>query len=155
MATAGPVVFNYPLWAARYPEFSDTVGEDLAQIFFSEAELYLDNTASSKVADNAPAGRRALLLNMLVAHVAALSVGTNGSPVSPFIGRITQATQGTVSVTADMGPISGSQAWFMQTKYGANYWQATASLRQGGRYKSPRGPYLGVSRIGYGYWGRF
>lgn len=147
----GPVVFNYDLWAQRYPEFSQTVGAALAGMYFTEASMYLDNTACSPIIDNTPGGQRALLLNMLTAHIAALNTGTNGSAASALVGRISDATQGSVSVTADMGvsgPAGGSAPWYQQTKYGAAYWQATAGYRMGGRYFRGPQPYFGVQRPG-------
>ncbi|RVT95246.1 DUF4054 domain-containing protein [Rhodovarius crocodyli] len=121
----GVVTFDYAAWVARYPEFS-TVTQPQADGFFAEACLYLDNTASSIVCD---LGQRATLLNMLTAHLAALYAGVGGQPASPLVGRVTNATQGSVSVGVDAGPVTASQAWFVQTKYGAAYWQATARYR--------------------------
>ncbi|MDE3023802.1 MAG: DUF4054 domain-containing protein, partial [Pseudomonadota bacterium] len=53
----------------------------------------------------------------------------NGQAASPLVGRINSATEGSVSVTADMGAVTNTQAWYMQTKYGAAYWQASAPYR--------------------------
>ncbi|WP_277963895.1 DUF4054 domain-containing protein [Pseudomonas sp. RIT-To-2] len=121
----GVVVFDVASFRVRYPEFA-TVSDELLQAYFDEATVYLNNTECSPVTDVA---KRALLLNMLVAHVAALNAGTNGEAASPLVGRINSATEGSVSVTTDMGAVAGSAAWFMQTKYGASYWQATVNLR--------------------------
>lgn len=117
----GVVVFNLQGFRARYRELAETA-DDLLQAYFDEATIYLSNTECSLVRDLT---KRALLLNMLVAHIA--SMNSEGS--SPLVGRINSATEGSVSVTTDMGAVSGSAAWFMQTKYGAAYWQATVSLR--------------------------
>ncbi|NWC11932.1 DUF4054 domain-containing protein [Pseudomonas agarici] len=121
----GIVVFNVAGFRARYPEFS-SVSDELLQAYFDEATIYLNNTECSPARDLA---KRALLLNMLVAHIAAMNSGVNGAESSPLVGRINSATEGSVSVTTDMGAVSGSAAWFMQTKYGAAYWQATVNLR--------------------------
>jgi hypothetical protein len=120
--TDGVVVFDYTSWSARYPDLAATVSAELAQVYFDQdAILYLDNTANSQVTD---LKQRAALLNMLVAHIATL----NGPGSSPLVGRISSATEGSVTVQAEMAP-PGSSAWFMQTKPGAAYWQATAPLR--------------------------
>lgn len=145
----GPVVFDYGTWSLRYPEFTQTVNAGLAQLYFDEACMFLENSACSRVIDNRPGGERAMLLNMLVAHIAALNAGTNGSAASALVGRISGATQGTVSVRTDMGSpgsSAGSAAWYQQTKYGAAFWQTTAGFRLGGRYKPGPQPYFGVNR---------
>jgi hypothetical protein len=94
-----------------------------------------------------------MLLNMLTAHIAMMNSGITASSVpnggsSQLVGRISDATQGSVSVSADMGtagPAGGSAPWYQQTKYGAAYWQATAGYRLGGRYKRGPQPYFGVA----------
>lgn len=142
-----PVVFNFATWQVRYPEFSTTVADpNLAQEFFNEAELYLNNTVSTPVKNTT---KRALMLNMIVAHIAALNVGTNGSPASPLVGRLSDATQGSVSASTDMGsPVVGSNSYnfFSQTKYGLAYWQAAAPYMLGGRFSIGPQPYFGVTR---------
>lgn len=128
--------FDYPTWAARYPEFS-AVSSALAQAYFGEATLYLANDGTGPVQD---AGQQLALLNMLTAHIAALNAGTNGQPASPLVGRIAHASEGSVSVSTEMPAMPGSAAWFMQTKYGLSYWQATAQYRTM-RYVPGRQPF--------------
>jgi hypothetical protein len=82
---------------------------------------------------------RAALLNMLVAHLAQLNLpagggdgsagGTNAAAPSPLVGRITNATEGSVSVQTQMDLPLGSAQWFNQTPYGAQFWAATAAYR--------------------------
>jgi hypothetical protein len=119
------VAFDSASFLARYPEFN-TLGTPLLQAYFDEATIYLNNTDTSPVID---LGIRSVLLNMLTAHVAAINSGVGGQPASQLVGRISQASEGSVSVSADMGPVTGSSAWYLQTKYGAAYWQATANYR--------------------------
>lgn len=120
-------VFDYAAWIVRFPEFINTP-PDRAQAYFDEAALlYLDNSDNSRVPD---APRRLILLNLLVAHLAKLYDGSNGNPANELVGRISSASEGSVSVSADIGAASGSQVWFMQTKYGAMYWQATLPYRR-------------------------
>lgn len=128
--------FNYATWAARYPELARFVDDALATAYFDEAGLYLANDATSVVpADAVTFKPRLLLLNMLTAHIAKLNLPEiHGG--SPLVGRIASASQGSVSVSADMGPPSGSAAWYLQTQYGASYWNATAKYR-GMRYVPP------------------
>jgi len=126
-------VFSYPAWRARYPALAGKVDDILASSYFGEAGLYLSNDADSIVpADPVTYEPRLSLLGMLVAHLAKLNLPESDGG-SPLVGRITSATQGSVSVSVDAGPVTGSQAWFMQTPYGASFWQATARYR-GFRY---------------------
>ncbi|HBW3346587.1 DUF4054 domain-containing protein [Klebsiella pneumoniae] len=121
----GIVVFSIDRFRARYGEFS-TTSDDLLTEYFNEATIYLDNTEKSRVKN---VEQRAVLLNMLTAHIAKLSTGSDGESASDLVGRISSATQGSVSVSADMGATSANAAWYLQTKYGAQYWEATASFR--------------------------
>jgi hypothetical protein len=124
MAT-GIVVFDPAAFKVRYPEFVN-VGDALLQVYFDEATIYLANTEDSRVQDVA---QRAVLLNMLVAHIAQMNAGSATQPASPLVGRVNTATEGSVSVGADMGVVPFTAAWFLQTKYGASFWQATARYR--------------------------
>ena len=121
MSGTGVAIFDYTIWSARYPELAGEVDAPAASAYFDEAGLYLNNTAASLVADLT---RRLTLLNMLTAHIAAL----NKPKSSTLVGRISNASEGTVSVQAEYAP-PGTAAWFVQTKYGAAFWQATAYLR--------------------------
>lgn len=124
--TTGVVTFDITAFRARYPEFS-AVGDPLLQAYFDEATFaYLDNTAGSRVAQ---IEQRAVLLNMLVAHVAALNAGVSGQAPSPLVGRVSAASEGSVSVAAAMDGVPGTAAWYMQSRYGSAYWQATAQFR--------------------------
>lgn len=128
MSGSGIVVFDFSSWAARYPELaspSTGVGSGLADLYFLEAQLYLDNSLASPVPD---VTIRGLLLNMLTAHIAALNAPLSGQPASTLVGRISNASEGSVSVATEMN-LPGSAAWFAQTKYGVAFWQATANLR--------------------------
>lgn len=119
------VVFDSAAFLQRYPEFS-TVPVPLLEDYFVEAGVYLNNTDTSPVC-RLPL--RAILLNMLVAHIAKLYSGANGQGGAGMVGRISGATEGSVSAQAEMGPATGSNAWYLQTQYGAAYWQATAAFR--------------------------
>ena len=122
------VTFDATAFKARYLEFA-AVADPLLSACFDEAGLYLSN------ADNSPVQnltRRAVLLNMLTAHIAALggALSSDGQPRP--VGRVSSATEGSVSASMEyLAP--GSSAWFAQTQYGAAFWQATTSLR-GFRY---------------------
>lgn len=137
--------FDLATFRARYPEFA-TVADATIEAYWAEASLYLDNTDFSRVRNVAV---RAVLLNMLTAHLAALFSGVNGNPPQGIVGRVTNATEGSVSIAAAMEGVTAASAWFMQTPYGAEFWQATAQYRQmvyaPGRSYPPRW----VGNLGY------
>lgn len=121
------VVFDTVAFVARYPEFS-TVTAPVLGAYFSEATMYLDNTDASRVSD---LGQRTVLLNMLTAHIAAMNgSGVSGNGASGMVGRISTASEGSVSASADfVAATNGTQAWYYQTQYGTAYWAATARFR--------------------------
>lgn len=119
------VVFDVAAFRDRYPEFAK-VSDPLLSAYFVEATVYLNNTESSPVTDVAI---RAVYLNMLVAHLAAMNPGAGGKAGSGLVGRITSASEGSVSVSVDAGPSSANSWWYLQTPYGAAFWQATAAYR--------------------------
>lgn len=131
-------VFDYSTWAARYPELATSVDAALGGAYFAEAGLYLDNTDYSRVQD---VGIRGVLLNMLTAHIAALS-GATAAGAQGLVGRISSVSEGSVSISTEL-QTPGGAAWFAQTKYGLMYWQATAQYRTMQYRPGPR-PFLGL-----------
>ena len=123
------VVFSLTAFNARYPEFNAVSNAALLGACFTEATLYLSNADNSPVQDLT---RRGLLLNMLTAHIAYMggALSADGQPLP--VGRVSSATEGSVTAQLEYAP-PGTQAWFVQTGYGAAFWQATQSLR-GFRY---------------------
>lgn len=120
------VTFSYPAWVARYPEFAQ-VTEPTAEQYFAEATVYHANDGSGPVTD---AIVQSVLLNMMTAHIAARYAIINGETPSRLVGRISNATEGSVSVAVEgFAGVPGSQQWLMQSKYGADYWAATAPYR--------------------------
>jgi hypothetical protein len=116
-------VFDYSVWSARYPNLAVSVTQPLAASYFAEATLQLDNTDCSPVSD---VGQRLLLLNMITAHIAVLN-GASPAGAAGIVGRISEATEGDVTIKADLG--DGIPAYWAQTPYGVAYFQATAGLR--------------------------
>lgn len=119
------VTFDPAAFKARYPEFAAVSSVALGACF-TEAGIYLAN-ADKPVRNEA---RRLLLLNMLTAHIAYIGgmLGADGMPRP--VGRLSQASEGSVSASFDGVPATpGSGAWFQQSQYGAAFWQATTSLR--------------------------
>lgn len=136
MPGAGPVQFSYETWIARYPEFTDAdLSAEQLQAYFAEAGLYCRNDGTSPVTDS---GTLLMLLNMLVAHLAQLYLTTQDNRTkSELVGRIASASEGSVSIGGEYAA-PGNASWFLQTKYGASFWQASAVYRTF-RYRVPRG----------------
>lgn len=123
------VTFNYAEWIAAYPMFNvppTVTTEAQAQNYFNIAgELILRNDGSGPISDPA---RQKTLLYLLTAHLAAMTTGVNGQAPSGVVGRVSSASEGSVSISTEYTASAGS-AWFLQTPWGALYWQLTASLR--------------------------
>lgn len=127
--------FVYANWIAAYPEFT-AVSEPAAQGYFDIATIYLRNDGTGPLPESR-VSLQTTLLYMLTSHIAWLySPQLNGvpdstgpSPAPALVGRISQASEGSVSVTADWPNATAQSAWFLQTKYGAAFWQATAAWR--------------------------
>ena len=134
--SAGVVTFDQAAWLTRYPELARFGVENMASAFFVEACGYLDNTAASVVQD---LGMRAMLLNMLVAHIAALNVPADDPDIARIVGRLTSANTGSAGVSTELA-MPGSFAWFTQTRYGAAFAQLVRPFVTGGRYYGTRRP---------------
>lgn len=130
--TEPAVTFDYNAWIARYPEFAG-VSPTLAGLYEAEAELFCRN----RLCPIRRADVLLMLLNMLTAHIAWLAAprDANGNPSSTgsssnggAVGQMTSANEGSVSVS--FKPIENENAaWFAQSKYGFEFWQATAAYR--------------------------
>jgi hypothetical protein len=122
-------VFDYATWAQRYPAVALYTDAPLAEAIFAESSLFCDNTDASPIPCDAVTYQpRLMYLGMVVAHIAELGrPATAGG--SGLVGRIASATQGSVSVTADMGAQPRSAAWWNQTQPGASFWASTARYR--------------------------
>lgn len=123
------VTFDPFAFKTRYPEFNAIANSRLVTLF-PEACIYLSNKDNSPVQD---IPRRTLLLNMLVAHIAYLNGFTSPNGQTKPVGRLSQASEGSVSVGLEYGT-PGTQEWYVQSQYGAAFWQGTSSLR-GFRYR--------------------
>lgn len=123
--TTGIVAFDPAAFKADFPAFS-TISDPALQLNFNLATLQLDNSIYSVVQD---VGIRTALLNLLVAHITALLNGVNGQPASGAVGRVSQATQGSVSAGLAYTTKSEAAAYYSQTPWGAQFWQSTVTYR--------------------------
>jgi hypothetical protein len=131
---AAVVTYSYATWTGMFPEFSGcTDAQGLG--FFNRATLMFTNTQGNPAFCD---GNMEALLYLLTSHVAWLNAprdasgnpAASGQPAPSVVGRISNASEGSVSVATEWnGSGSPSQAWFLQTRYGAEFWQATAQYR--------------------------
>lgn len=112
------VVFDKVRFQTAYPEVQ--AADAQLEMWFAQAESLLDNTDRSIVKKPE---EREMLLFLLVRHFSALA---ERAAQGGLVGRIASATEGSVSVSADMGAAGGNAAWYLQTPYGATYWQLAA-----------------------------
>lgn len=154
--TRGQAQFLQSEFAAIYPEFTG-IPSASNQESFNDATLLLNNGPCSRVQD---ANKRLQLLYMLTAHLSFLEYGTNdgaGNVNTPpgIVGRIASATEGSVSVSASYSDsVNQSEAFFIQSKYGARFWQATIQYRTmhyiGAPAIGPNGPGFPFNDWGWG-----
>jgi len=153
------VTFSYEAWAAQYPSLAPYIDEIKATACFNMATLYQANDGSGPINDPVLALQ---LLNLLSAHVAVLTYPTTGptatpDPASPLVGRVSNAAEGSVNVTAQNDYPPGTPQWYQQTVWGSAWWAATSQFRTM-RYLPPRrrtgpwGPFgfLGPNLLGRG-----
>lgn len=117
------VVFVPADFKAAYPEFG-AVPDATLNGYFLRSQLFLVNE-DCPVQDEA---KRLQLYWLLVAHIAQLSGALNPGGVPGPVGRTSSATEGSVSVSMEFNASMGA-SWFVQTSYGAAFWQAAAYLR--------------------------
>jgi hypothetical protein len=119
------VNFDYNGWIQAYPNFS-YVPIELAQTYFNIATSYLRNDGGGVV--NNPVYQD-MYLKMIMSHLAQLlAPDAQGQPASSIVGRITNASEGSVSVASEMSGPDAAAFWY-QTKYGAMFWNATKQYR--------------------------
>lgn len=122
------VDFTYTDWLGVYPQFTSTVTQSAFDLtIFPLTTNFCANDGSGQAST---AAIQTNLLGLMASHIAQLLFGTPAQPVSPLVGRINSASEGSVSVGVDM-PTTGNptQAWLYQTQYGATYWALTAPYR--------------------------
>lgn len=121
------VQFVYSDWAAIFPQFSNLTQAQITGPVLTMAQQYCRNDGGGPVNDP---GVQTQLLNLMVAHVAQLLYGSTAQPLSDAVGRVSSASQGSISATIEF-PTTPSNAWFLQTQYGAMWWQLALPYRLG------------------------
>ncbi len=132
-----PVAFVYSDWIAMFPEFS-VLSEQQANGYFLRAGLQFANSRANPAYSACDNAFMIGLFYLLTAHIAWLycpkdasgNPSANGDAASQLVGRINSATQGSVSVQVEyQGSGSPNEAYYLQSKYGAEYFNATAQFR--------------------------
>lgn len=130
---SGIVTFNFAAWVAQFPEFA-ALTEPQAQGYFDQGGMYLDNFGGGPCI--VPA-QKTILMNLVTAHIAWLfaprdangNPAATGTPAPPIVGRISSASEGSVSLSIENQYPPGSVQWWQQTRYGSAYWAMTAAYR--------------------------
>lgn len=140
MTTASPpVVFDYNAFIAAYPIF-DAVSPGQMGGYFAIASALVANNLVNLSRFGGDVSIFTTVMYAATAHVAWLQSmrDVNGKPSSSgsqsppaIVGRISSASEGSVSVSSEWqsGEVSPSEAFWIQTQYGALYWQLTAGIR--------------------------
>jgi hypothetical protein len=144
--TPGIVQFDTDEFLGLYPVF--TPQQAVLPGNFALATTQLNNTCGSRVYD--PTLRQTLLY-LLTCHITQLLNGIGSTAATGVVGRIADASEGSVSVSAEWEAVGGpSQAGFLQTQWGAQFWALTAQFRTMRYIPSPQaacyaplGPYVG------------
>lgn len=123
--------FIYSDFIAQYPAFATAPPQATLEAYFALAgEVWLRNDGTGPVKTTT---LQTALLYMLTAHLAQLFSGPDGNDPSGLVGRISSATEGSVTVATEYESTMNS-AWFTQTQYGASFWAATAAYRSFAAY---------------------
>lgn len=140
--TDNVVVFDVAEFREDYPFFQNVSDRQLNRFFKRAENSFLKNTNDSCIED---LEERKDLLYLIVAHLATLFQQAESG--NTLVGRISSATQGSVSVSSDYGTLGKNEKWWVQTKWGADYWAATAQYRTS-QYVITKFP-MPVDRRGY------
>lgn len=150
------VTFDKTVFLAGYPQFAALSDAQFA-FYFSSAGLYCANDICNPAFC---AGILPQLLYLLTAHIAWLNAprdangnpAATGAPPSPIVGRISSASEGSVSVSSENSYPPGSAQWYQQTPWGSQYYEATAQFRTFRYAAQPTIVGTGLFP-GYGYFG--
>lgn len=173
------VVFNFQTWTTMFPEFANC-DPGAASGWFNRACALCSDTVRQVLASsiNAPPGTLntplQTALYLLTAHIGWLNAPRDalGNPTSgtgsgqppiaaqapAVVGRVSSASEGSVSAQLDYGAAdagSPSQAWYVQTRYGAEYWALTSATRTMQYVPGPRrffGPFFTGRGCRFGGW---
>lgn len=117
-------VFDPDAFKLAFPQFASYSNEQLMW-FFESIEYIIDNSESSCISLK----NRKRWFWLLVAHKAELQNRINSGNTG-LVGRISSATEGSVSISTDYPIGSGAlEQWLKSTPYGAEFYAVTAAWR--------------------------
>lgn len=119
------VQFDLVQWRLLFPQFSNVTDMQLEGPIWAMAQAYCRNDGGGPVCNVLV---QTQLLNLMVAHIAQLLYGSTAQPKTGIVGRVSNATEGSVSVGVEF-PMSPDNAWYAQTEYGAMWWQLALPYR--------------------------
>lgn len=118
-------VFDPVAFKLAYPQFAKFTNEQLIQFFEEVENSVVDNTESSCFS----LANRKKWFYLLVAHNAELQNRIDSGNTG-LVGRISSATEGSVSITTDYNMGDGALGqWLNQTPYGAKFFALTTAWR--------------------------
>lgn len=118
------VVFDPAAFKVVFDEFATVPDAKLNYYFNLAATTILDNSENACI----PLAERTILFDLLVAHQAELKKRIEEGN-SGLVGRISSASEGSVSISTDYQIQGNTAQWYNQTPYGAQYWAMTAKYR--------------------------
>lgn len=120
--------FNYNQFTLSFPELSYLSQAQLQQ-YWNLAQYFVANNGQRGAIANS--ALQSTALNFATAHLVKLFANdVNGNPPSGLVGRVSHAAEGTVNVAAEWGStVSDAEAWWIQTQYGAAFWNCTRAMR--------------------------
>jgi Protein of unknown function (DUF4054) len=163
--TGPPVVTFSSSWfttfTTMFPVFS-CLTQAQGEAYFNLTGLYLENSPRNPAACVLPQ-----LWWLVTAHIAWLmspkdasgNPAPEGTTNGALVGRISQATQGSVNVSLELDATAGgpSEQWYAQTQWGLMAWQAMAQFRTARYTVSPTrvgGPvFPGAPWLPVNFWG--
>ncbi len=115
-------------WRELFPAFAEAADAQV-QHWFAQACMLVGNDAGSMIPYDPPSRlQRQTVINLVMCHLATLD--RRGDAV----GRVTSATQGSVSSSTDYAAAGRNAAWWTQSQCGATAWQLLKPYRVGGLY---------------------
>ena len=119
------VQWDYDLFTSQFPNFAGTIMPPQAHMYWRMANSFHRNDGGGPITNN---DEQALMLNLLTAHIATLLMpGPDGQP-REVVGRLSSFSEGSASGSVEFGgPMEA--AWYLQTPYGATYWELTSAQR--------------------------
>jgi hypothetical protein len=122
------VAFNYNQFCLSFPELAYLPSGQVQQ-YFNLATYFCKNNGERGGVTNA--GLQSTLLNFATAHICKLFANdAAGNPPPNLVGRVDSAAEGSVNVSASWGSVvSDQEAWWIQTQYGAAFWNASRAMR--------------------------